>query len=58
METAVSTSAQDEKADAATERDSRMADDAQDGLGAVSTACEVSGEDSVQTHQSNDQRSA
>ena len=55
---AVSTCSQDEQADASTERDSRLADDAQDGVGALSTACEVSGEHSEQTHQSNDQRLA
>ena len=58
METAVSTSSQDKQADASTERDSCLADDAQDGVGALSTTFEVSGEHSEQTHQSNDQRPA
>ena len=41
METAVSTSSQDKQADASTERDSCLADDAQDGLGALSTSRDV-----------------
>ena len=41
METAVSASSQDKQADASTERDSCLADDAQDGLGALSTASQV-----------------
>ena len=56
METAVSTSSQDKQADASTERDSCLADDAQDGLGALSTACEVSGEHSRQSRRTRDPR--
>lgn len=52
METAVSTSSQDKPADASTERDSCLADDAQDGLGALSTASQVKGEHSEQSHHS------
>ena len=52
METAVSTSSQDKQADASTERDSCLADDAQDGLGALSTASQVKGEHSEQSQHS------